>query len=118
MALATLETAFAAIIRTLKDIDAAKPLLVKIAPDLAADAVPEETNQTGGLSGAPLLSRSTEVLRILRAHTKLPIIASGGVMGGEAAREKREAGASLVQIYTGFIYSGPQLIRDIVAAWG
>ena len=134
----------AAIIRTLKDIDAAKPLLVKIAPDLADDAVremaslaeqekldgliatnttldhssvPEETNQTGGLSGAPLLSRSTEVLRILRAHTALPIIASGGVMSSEAACEKCDAGASLVQIYTGFIYRGPQLIRDIVAAW-
>jgi len=132
------------IIRTLKAIDATKPLLVKIAPDLTDDAVremaalaeqekldgliatnttldhssvPSGTDQTGGLSGAPLRSRSTEVLRILRANTSLPIIASGGVMSAEAAREKLEAGASLIQIYTGFIYRGPQLIRDIVEAW-
>ncbi|MFZ4775823.1 MAG: quinone-dependent dihydroorotate dehydrogenase [Terrimicrobiaceae bacterium] len=134
----------AAIVRTLKAIDSSKPLLVKIAPDLSDDAVkdmaaladaekldgliatnttldhssvPAESDQTGGLSGGPLRSRSTQVLRILRAHTALPIIASGGVMGAESAREKLEAGASLVQIYTGFIYSGPGLIREIVGAW-
>jgi dihydroorotate dehydrogenase len=135
----------AAIVRTLKSIDSSKPLLVKIAPDLSDDAVkdmaslaeaekldgliatnttldhssvPAAHDQTGGLSGSPLRSRSTEVLRILRAHTALPIIASGGVMSAEAAREKLEAGASLVQIYTGFIYRGPGLIRDIVGVWG
>lgn len=134
----------AAIIRTLKSIDASKPLLVKIAPDLSDDAVkemallaeaekldgliatnttldhssvPPGTDQTGGLSGSPLSSRSTEVLRVLRAHTSLPIIASGGVMSAESAREKLDSGASLVQIYTGFIYSGPGLIRDIVKIW-
>ena len=134
----------AAIVRTLKSIDSSKPLLVKIAPDLSDDAVkdmaslaeaekldgliatnttldhssvPAGSDQTGGLSGSPLRSRSTEVLRILRAHTALPIIASGGVMSAESAREKLEAGASLVQIYTGFIYHGPGLIRDIVGIW-
>lgn len=134
----------AAIIRTLKEIDPAKPLLVKIAPDLPDDAVremaglaeeeglagliatnttldhssvPAENDQTGGLSGSPLLPRSTQVLRILRGHTDLPIIASGGVMSAESAREKLDAGASLVQIYTGFIYRGPGLIRDIVGIW-
>ena len=134
----------AAIVRTLKSIDSSKPLLVKIAPDLSDDAVkdmaslaeaekldgliatnttldhssvPAGSDQTGGLSGSPLRSRSTEVLRILRAHTALPIIASGGVMSAESAREKLEAGASLVQIYTGFIYRGPGLIRDIVGIW-
>ena len=134
----------ASIIRTLKAINADKPLLVKIAPDLTDDAVremaalaeqemlagliatnttldhssvPPGADQTGGLSGAPLRSRSTEVLRLLRANTTLPIIASGGVMSGDAAQEKLEAGASLIQIYTGFIYRGPQLIRDVVDAW-
>ena len=80
-------------------------------------AVPAAHDQTGGLSGAPLISRSTEVLRILRAHTALPIIASGGVMSADCARKKLEAGASLVQIYTGFIYRGPQLIREIANIW-
>ncbi len=135
----------AAIVRTLKAIDAGKPLLVKIAPDLSDDAVrdmavlageekldgliatnttldhsavPKETDETGGLSGSPLRGRSTGVLRLLREHTDLPIIASGGVMSGDAARDKLAAGASLVQIYTGFVYRGPQLIRDIVEAWG
>ena len=134
----------AAIVRTLKSIDSAKPLLVKIAPDLSDDAVkdmallaeaekldgliatnttldhssvPAGSDQTGGLSGAPLRSRSTDVLRILRKHTALPIIASGGVMSAESAREKFDSGASLVQIYTGFIYCGPGLIRDIVGSW-
>jgi dihydroorotate dehydrogenase len=81
-------------------------------------SVPAARDQTGGLSGSPLRSRSTEVLRILRAHTALPIIASGGVMSAESAREKLDSGASLVQIYTGFIYRGPGLIRDIVGVWG
>jgi len=134
----------AAIVRTLKSIDSSKPLLVKIAPDLSDDdvkdmaslaesekldgliatnttldhsSVPVESDQAGGLSGSPLRARSTEVLRILRVNTSLPIIASGGVMSAESAREKLDAGASLVQIYTGFIYRGPGLIRDIVRIW-
>ncbi|MFA7343959.1 MAG: quinone-dependent dihydroorotate dehydrogenase [Terrimicrobiaceae bacterium] len=133
-----------AIVRALKAIDPAKPLLVKIAPDLSDEAVremaalaeaekldgliatnttldhssvPAGNDQAGGLSGSPLRPRSTEVLRILRSQTGLPIIASGGVMSAESAREKLEAGASLVQIYTGFIYSGPGLIRDISGVW-
>jgi dihydroorotate dehydrogenase len=80
-------------------------------------SVPAAQDQTGGLSGSPLRSRSTEVLRILRGHTSLPIIASGGVMSAESAREKLSAGASLVQIYTGFIYRGPDLIREISGIW-
>jgi dihydroorotate dehydrogenase len=135
--------ALAAIVRTLRDIDARKPLLVKIAPDLTDDAVremarfaveekldgliatnttldhsavPKEADQTGGLSGAPLRSRSTDVLRLLREETDLPIIASGGIMSADAAKEKLAAGASLVQIYTGFVYRGPDLISDIVNA--
>lgn len=130
----------AEIIRTLKRINNIKPLLVKIAPDLTDDAVrdiaalaeserlagliatnttldhssvPKESDQQGGLSGGPLRRRSTEVLRILRSATKLPIIASGGIMDAESAQEKLEAGADLVQIYTGFVYNGPELIRKI-----
>ena len=65
----------------------------------------------GGLSGLPLNALSTKVIRTLSEHLKgeLPIIASGGVMSPEIAAEKMEAGASLVQIYSGFIYSGPAL---------
>ena len=133
----------AQIIRTLKRIHSGKPLLVKIAPDLTDDAVREmaalaeseklagliATNTTldhsaipapadkiGGLSGAPLRQRSTEVIRTLRSATQLPIIASGGIMDAAAAKEKLDAGANLVQIYTGFVYHGPELIRDIVGA--
>lgn len=78
--------------------------------------------ETGGLSGAPLRERSTEVVRLVAEHVKgeLPIIASGGVMSGADAVEKMEAGAQLVQLFTGFIYKGPALIADCseaVAAW-
>ena len=132
----------AEIIRTLKRINNIKPLLVKIAPDLTDEAVrdiaalaeserlagliatnttldhssvPKDSDQQGGLSGTPLRQRSTEVLRILRSATDLPIIASGGIMDAASAHEKLEAGANLVQLYTGFVYHGPNLIRDIVA---
>lgn len=72
----------------------------------------------GGLSGLPLFERSTEVVRILAEHTRgaLPIIASGGVMSAQLAVEKMKAGASLVQIYSGFIYSGPALISEAAQA--
>lgn len=78
--------------------------------------------ETGGLSGAPLRERSTEVVRLIAEHVKgeLPIIASGGVMTGQDAVEKMEAGAQLVQLFTGFIYKGPKLVADSVeaiAAW-
>lgn len=79
-------------------------------------------NETGGLSGVPLRERSTEVVRLIAEHVKeaLPIIASGGVMTSQDAVEKMEAGAKLVQLYTGFIYSGPALIAECseaVARW-
>ncbi len=80
------------------------------------------SDKTGGLSGKPLFERSTEVVRVIADHLKgaLPIIASGGVMSADDAVEKMKAGASLVQLYTGFIYSGPALIAeasDAIAAW-
>ena len=69
----------------------------------------------GGLSGAPLKQRSTEVIRYLSDHSNgnLKIIAVGGISSAQDAIEKLKAGASLVQIYTGLIYEGPHLIRNI-----
>jgi dihydroorotate dehydrogenase len=74
--------------------------------------------ETGGLSGAPLTVRATAVVRQLHATVgeRLPIIAVGGIMNGTDARRKIDAGASLVQLYTGLIYRGPGLVREVVAA--
>ena len=71
--------------------------------------------EAGGLSGAPLSEASTKVLALLRSEMKedIPIIGSGGVMTAADARAKIDAGASLVQVYTGLVYSGPQLVRDL-----
>lgn len=70
----------------------------------------------GGLSGKPVRERSTEVIRYLAQKTggKLPIIAVGGIFTAQDAREKLAAGASLVQVYTGFIYEGPAMVKRIV----
>jgi dihydroorotate dehydrogenase len=130
------------IVQAVRAVDADKPLLVKISPDMdeeelaqiAATAVEEgvsgiiatnttldrkgvsaKSSHSGGLSGAPLREKSTRVVKLLRRVTGLPIIASGGIMDAESAREKIEAGASLVQLYTGFVYHGPALIRAITA---
>jgi dihydroorotate dehydrogenase len=118
-----------------------KPLVVKISPDLsrveleAVLAVCEEngvggiiaTNTTldhssiqpeldeeGGLSGAPLREKSTVLVRSIAANSKIPVIASGGICDAKSAREKFDAGAELVQLYTGFVYRGPQLLREII----
>ena len=73
-------------------------------------------NEAGGLSGAPLREMSTQIVRKIYQRTgdKLPIIAAGGVMDGVSAQEKLDAGACLVQVYTGLIYRGPNLVREIV----
>ncbi len=70
--------------------------------------------ETGGLSGAPVFDLSTQVLTQLvdALDGKIPVIAVGGIFSPEDARKKLNAGASLVQIYTGFIYAGPQLVND------
>lgn len=70
----------------------------------------------GGMSGKPLSKRSTEVIKYLRGKLgpDFPIIASGGIMSAKDAKEKIEAGAQLVQIYTGFIYEGPGLVKKII----
>ncbi|WP_338441384.1 quinone-dependent dihydroorotate dehydrogenase [Synechococcus elongatus IITB4] len=128
-----------------------RPLLLKIAPDLADEEVVAiaqlaqrqqlagiiATNTTidksllsvahlpgrreplateaGGISGAPLRSRSTEVIRLLYRTTQgqLPIIGIGGIFSAEDAWQKITAGASLVQVYTGWVYEGPLLVADI-----
>ncbi|MFL6537258.1 MAG: quinone-dependent dihydroorotate dehydrogenase [Chthoniobacterales bacterium] len=116
----------------------AKPLFVKIAPDLATEQLEQiiatcegarvagliATNttldhtsiarsETGGLSGAPLLQRSNDVLRLIRARSALPVIGVGGIVDAASARSKIEAGAQLIQIYTGLIFRGPALIREV-----
>ncbi|MFO1205296.1 MAG: quinone-dependent dihydroorotate dehydrogenase [Burkholderiales bacterium] len=123
------------------------PIAVKIAPDLTfeqVDAVASlllkhgmdgviATNTTvsregvegtplakeaGGLSGAPLRTRATAILRRLcqALDGRLPVIGVGGILGGKDAVEKMEAGASLVQLYTGLVYRGPKLVREVVSA--
>lgn len=121
----------------------AKPILLKIAPDLTDEQLldiidivnetkiagviatnttisreglqSENKSETGGLSGKPLTKRSTEVIRFLseKSNKAFPIIGVGGIHSAEDALEKLEAGASLVQLYTGFIYEGPKLVADI-----
>lgn len=74
--------------------------------------------EAGGLSGAPLRARSTSVLRRLceALRGRLPVIGVGGILSGHDALEKLEAGASLVQLYTGLVYRGPDLVREVVDA--
>ena len=120
---------------------APKPLVVKISPDVsdaeltAILAVCEENgvsgiiatnttldhssvapqqDQAGGLSGAPLRDKSTALVREIAVRSTIPVIASGGVFDAESAREKFLAGAQLIQLYTGLVYRGPQLLREIM----
>ena len=85
---------------------------------LARDAVSglPHASETGGLSGVPLRVRSTEVVAQLARQLagELPIIAVGGVFSAQDANEKLEAGAELVQIYTGLIYKGPSMVADVI----
>ena len=76
---------------------------------------PEVLGEIGGLSGKPLTKRATEVIRFLseKSNKAFPIIGVGGIHSDEDALEKLEAGASLVQLYTGFIYEGPKLVTEI-----
>ena len=75
-------------------------------------------NETGGLSGAPVKNQATHVVRVLASelNSQVAIIAAGGILSATDAQEKLDAGASLVQVYSGLIYRGPQLIADIVNA--
>jgi len=114
-----------------------KPLCVKFAPDLSNDEIKaavemamkrgvdgiiatNTTNQTGeleqgGLSGIPLRERATEVIQLIHQQTggTLPIIGCGGIFTAEDAIEKLQAGAWLLQIYTGFVYQGPSCVKTI-----
>lgn len=87
---------------------------------LARDKVAhlEHGNEAGGLSGKPLTDKSTEVVKLLSKALdgQLPIIGVGGIQSADDAKEKLAAGATLVQLYSGFIYEGPDLIRNIVKA--
>ncbi len=78
----------------------------------------EFADEAGGLSGVPVSSKSTETIKILREALgpDMPIIGVGGIMSAADAQEKLDAGANLVQLYSGFIYEGPELIGDIVAS--
>ncbi|MBI3526519.1 MAG: quinone-dependent dihydroorotate dehydrogenase [Betaproteobacteria bacterium] len=77
-----------------------------------------DADQAGGLSGAPLTVRSTEIVRQLAAALagRVPIIAAGGILSGADAREKLAAGASLVQLYSGLVYEGPALVGKVAQA--
>ncbi|WP_019864579.1 quinone-dependent dihydroorotate dehydrogenase [Methylovulum miyakonense] len=85
---------------------------------IARDAIANHplAKETGGLSGAPVKGKSTYVVRGLAAELggKIPIIAAGGILTAEDAQEKIAAGASLVQVYSGLIYRGPELVADVV----
>jgi len=84
---------------------------------VGVEALPH-AREAGGLSGAPLTQRATAVIRQLHAALQgmLPIIGVGGIMCAADAKEKMDAGANLVQIYTGLIYRGPDLVREAVQA--
>ncbi|ADZ91796.1 quinone-dependent dihydroorotate dehydrogenase [Marinomonas mediterranea] len=87
---------------------------------LSRDAVKghRHEEEAGGLSGAPVREQSTHVVRILSDYLKdeLPVIGVGGILSGKDAVEKLEAGAKLVQIYSGFIYKGPELVREAITS--
>lgn len=78
----------------------------------------EHGNEQGGLSGEPVKEKSTQVIQMLSKalENKIPIIGVGGIASGQDAKEKIAAGAKLVQVYTGFIYQGPELIKEVVKA--
>ena len=120
-----------------------KPILLKIAPDLTDDQlmdiidivkttkiagviatnttisrenlISEKRDETGGLSGKPVRERSTEVIRFLaeKSNKAFPIIGVGGIHSAKDAKEKLDAGADLIQVFTGFIYEGPELVKRI-----
>ena len=75
-----------------------------------------QANEEGGLSGKPLFERSTQMLRELKKIApSLPVIGVGGVDSVDSARAKFDAGASLVQLYTGLVYEGPELIKKLTS---
>lgn len=87
-----------------------------LARDGVHSAERELADETGGLSGAPLLPRSLEVVRHISERSALPVIGVGGISSPDDARRMLDAGASLLQLYTAFIYSGPGLVKRIAKA--
>ena len=77
---------------------------------------PDPVTMTGGLSGAPLKERSTEIVEYIckKTNGQLPVIGSGGIFTGKDAAEKLNAGAALIQVWTGFIYEGPGIVKNIL----
>jgi len=141
-----LDSLISVVLRARSDAGAAPPLLLKLAPDLgeaelrdiaavaAARSVDgliignttigrpsslhgPHANESGGLSGAPLYTLSTEVLRLVYRLTegRMPLIGVGGISSGKDAYGKIRAGASLVQLYTALVYQGPGLLRRLKA---
>lgn len=124
------------------------PLLVKLSPDLASEALDGAleailatgmdgvitsnttlsrvginsplATESGGMSGAPVSQRNTQIVRevVRRTGGRVTVVASGGIMSPDDAQEKLDAGARLVQLYTGLIYEGPALVKRVVAACG
>jgi dihydroorotate dehydrogenase len=122
---------------------ATKPVFIKISPDLSPielegilnvsaenrvagiiatnttldhSSIPPALDEEGGLSGAPLREKATTLVRDIVAKSAIPVIASGGICDAESAREKFQAGAQLIQVYTGLVYRGPRLLREIMEA--
>jgi dihydroorotate dehydrogenase len=118
-----------------------KPIVVKISPDISAaelkailavceehrvagiiatnttvdhSSIPHQLDQEGGLSGAALRDRSTALAREIVARSTIPVIASGGICDTASAREKFQAGAQLIQLYTGLVYRGPGFLLEII----
>jgi dihydroorotate dehydrogenase len=85
---------------------------------LKTSASEVEAMGNGGLSGKPVRERATEVIAYLSARTAVPIIAVGGIFNAADAQEKIKAGAQLVQVYTGFIYEGPAMVKNITKGLG
>ena len=117
-----------------------KPVVVKISPDILPtdlkailavceehqvagiiatnttldhSLIPPQLDQEGGLSGAPLREKATAFVREIAAQSTIPVVASGGICDAESALEKFQAGAQLIQLYTGFVYRGPRLLQEI-----
>jgi dihydroorotate dehydrogenase len=135
------EESLSILLRAVRDENrTSKPIVVKIAPDLSADAieaviatceahevsgiiatnttvdhasVPSDRDQQGGLSGAPLREKSTALVRAIATRSTIPVIGCGGILDADSAREKMEAGAKLLQLYTGLIFRGPGLLREV-----
>ena len=99
--------------------DVVEELLPRHRGDAHAGVLPRaHAEEAGGLSGRPIRNRATTVLKLLKAQLPdVTVIGAGGILSGGDAAEKFAAGASLVQLYTGLIYRGPELVGECVSAY-